>query len=85
MSASNHAGNPWQAELAVVALERGAKRLEQTHPKLFAELNLTADQLERLFKVVQSRGDAARLFGHPHADRGLRNRLERDFGPLEPK
>lgn len=81
----NHAGTLWQAELAVVALERGAKRLEQTHPKLFAELNLTVDQLERLFKVVQSRGDAARLFGHPNADAGLRNRLERDFGPLHPK
>ncbi|MBC7646265.1 MAG: hypothetical protein H7095_04035 [Pseudopedobacter sp.] len=75
-----HRGNPWEAELAVSALEDGSRRLSQTHQKLFDELNLTSEHFSRLLERVQDKIDAERLYAHPNASLELKGVLESRFG-----
>ena len=77
-----HRGNPWEAELAVSALEDGFKRLSQTHQKLFDELNLTPEHFSRLLERVENQTDAERLYAHPNAPLELKKVLEGRFGAL---
>lgn len=77
-----HRGNPWEAELAVLALEEGTKKLSETHQRLFNELNLTREHFDRLLGRVTDKADAERLFHHTNADLELRKALERRYGPF---
>ncbi|MBB6097790.1 hypothetical protein HNR42_001213 [Deinobacterium chartae] len=81
---NGHRGSEWQAELATVALEEGSKKLSHTHPRLFAELNLTPGHFARLLPVVRDLEDARRLAGHPNVPADVRQLLEARFGRLEP-
>ncbi len=75
-----HRGNPWEAELAVLALEEGSKKLSATHQRLFDELNLTPEHFDRLLEKVSDPSDAERLYRHPNATLELRKQLKAQYG-----
>ena len=77
-----HRGNLWEAELAVLALEEGTKKLSETHQRLFNELNLTKEHFERLLERVTDKDDAERMFHHPNGGLELRKALEARYGPF---
>ncbi len=70
-----HPGNPWEAAQALIWLEAGSMTLADTHTRLFAELNFSEGEFDRLEALIRTPEDAARVCGHPNCSDERRARL----------